>query len=188
MVLEGEDLDEYVMSELETYLEGRLERMKELYQKTASIDFSGAIDSKGSKTDPYTAEIDKYKKYTDEIARIQEKIKDLDSDISATEDYAKKNEYISQQIALLEEQQKLQHEMNEERDKEIAQNVELLRQKGFLVDYDPYTNELKIKNREHLNELKAKDTKATNELIKETEKLIKNTEALNKANQESSKT
>lgn len=186
--LEGEDLDKYVMSGLETYLEGRLERMKELYQKTASIDFSGAINSKGSKTDPYIAEIDKYKKYTDEIARIQEKIKDLDSDISATEDYVKKNEYISQQIALLEEQQKLQHEMNEERDKEIAQNVELLRQKGFLVDYDPYTNELEIKNREHLNELKAKDTKATNELIKETEKLIKNTESLNKANQESSKT
>lgn len=153
-----------------------------------SVDITGAIESKGSKTDPYTAEIDKYKKYTDEIARIQEKIKDLDSDISATEDYTKKNEYISQQIALLEEQQKLQHEMNEERDKEIAQNVELLRQKGFLVDYDPYTNELEIKNREHLNELKAKDTKATNELIKETEKLIKNTEALNKANQESSKT
>ena len=186
--LEGEDLDKYVASGLESYLEGRLERITELYQKTASIDFSGAIDSKGSKTDPYTAEIDKYKKYTDEIARIQEKIKDLDSDISATEDYAKKNEYISQQIALLEEQQKLQHEMNEERDKEIAQNVELLRQKGFLVDYDPYTNELEIKNREHLNELKAKDTKATNELIKETEKLIKNTESLNKANQESSKT
>lgn len=159
-----------------------------IYSAMPSIDFSGAIDSKGSKTDPYTAEIDKYKKYTNEIARIQEKIKDLDSDISATEDYAKKNEYISQQIALLEEQQKLQHEMNEERDKEIAQNVELLRQKGFLVDYDPYTNELEIKNREHLNELKAKDTKATNELIKETEKLIKNTEALNKANQESSKT
>lgn len=155
---------------------------------SVSIDITGAIDSNGSKTDAYTAEIDKYKKYTDEIARIQEKIKDLDYDINATEDYTKKNEYISQQIVLLEEQQKLQHEMNEERDKEIAQNVELLRQKGFLIDYDPYTNELEIKNREHLNELKAKDTKATNELIKETEKLIKNTESLNKANQESSKT
>ena len=71
----------------------------------------------------------------------------------------------------------------------IAANVGALRGLGFQVDYDASTNELYIKNLEHLNELTANSAgeyetlqEATNALRKETEDLIDTTEQLNQDN------
>lgn len=71
----------------------------------------------------------------------------------------------------------------------IASNVGALRALGFEVEYNSETNELYIKNLEHLNELTASsagkyDTlqEATNALRKETEDLIDVTEQLNDDN------
>lgn len=71
----------------------------------------------------------------------------------------------------------------------LSVNVGALRGLGFQVSYDPKTNELYIKNLEHLNELTANSAgeyetlqEATNALRKETEDLIETTEQLNQDN------
>ena len=77
----------------------------------------------------------------------------------------------------MKKEQDLQKQLNVARDEEIKANVELLKQKGFEVEYDPEGDILNIKNLELLSKLKG-------ETAKETEKLIEATKDLNKENQD----
>lgn len=138
---------------------------------------SGSKGSSGggskSAADEYQAEVDKYQKIKDQIEEIERQIKEVDSQVEDTADFDEKNKLLDKQIALMEQEQALQLQLNNARDKEIAQNVKLLRQKGFNVDYDPEKDTLVINNLEKLEKLKGDNAKKTEELIKKTKELNK---------------
>lgn len=157
-------------------------------EKEKKSGSSGGSKASEKEIEAYQAQIDKYAELKNKIEEIKNEIDNLEQDIDNEKDINKKNELIEKQIDLIEQQKNLQHELNNARDTEIQQNVELLRSKGFDVLYDPETNKLQIKNEEHLNELKAENQEATNELIKEYEKLINTTKDLNSENIDSSET
>lgn len=136
---------------------------------------SKGSSSGGSKSaaDEYQAEVDKYQKIKDQIEEIERQIKEVDSQVEDTADFDEKNKLLDKQIALMEQEQALQLQLNSARDKEIAQNVKLLRQKGFNIDYDPEKDTLVINNLEKLEKLKGDNAKKTEELIKKTKELNK---------------
>lgn len=169
---------------------------KEMYAAIADIasqpiDFSG-IDyspkspsgsgsgSKGSSStkDPYVADIDKYKELSDAVDEVETKLKHLDQVYSHTDNINERIALKEAEIKLYKEEQDALTALNSARDKEIAKNVQDLRAVGFKIEYDPKSDNLKIKNREYLNKIAQDD-------IQKTEKLIKATEELNDANKES---
>lgn len=138
----------------------------------------------GSKVDPYKAEIDALKKYTDAYEEAKAKREAIDKKYDNAKTNEERLELAYERIKAMEEEQKAIEALNEARDKEIAKNVEKLRNQKFDVTYDPYSDKLQINNLEHLNELKGKDQEKTNELIKEYENIIKSTEDMAKANRD----
>lgn len=134
---------------------------------------SGGSSGSKSAADEYKAEVDKYQKIKDQIEEIERQIKEVDNQIEDTADFDEKNKLLDKQIALMEQEQALQLQLNNARDKEIAQNVKLLRQKGFNIDYDPEKDTLVINNLEKLEKLKGDNAKKTEELIKKTKELNK---------------
>lgn len=82
------------------------------------------------------------------------------------------------EIKLYQEQKEALDALNNARDAEVAYYVDLLRAKGFDVAYDPKSDNLQIKNKEHLNDL-------SQSIIKDYEEYIKTAEDLNDANKES---
>lgn len=154
------------------------------------VDYKGYTPKKSSssssKTEKYTAEIDAYAKLKAELDKIQSDISANQKKYDNTDSEREKIALLQQRITLTQKEQSALHNLNNARDKEIGNNVELLKQKGFLVSYNPDSNELEISNLEHLNELKGKDQEATNDLIKEYEDLINTTQSLNEENRDSS--
>ena len=138
----------------------------------------------GSKVEPYKAEIDALKKYTEAYEEAKAKRDAIDKKYDNAKTNEEKLELANERIKAMEEEQKAIEALNEARDKEIAKNVEKLRSQKFDVIYDPYSDKLQINNLEHLNELKGKDQEKTNELIKEYEDIIKSTEDMAKANKD----
>lgn len=138
----------------------------------------------GSKVEPYKAEIDALKKYTEAYEEAKAKRDAIDKKYDNAKTNEEKLELANERIKAMEEEQKAIEALNEARDKEIAKNVEKLRSQKFDVTYDPYSDKLQINNLEHLNELKGKDQEKTNELIKEYEDIIKSTEDMAKANKD----
>ena len=138
----------------------------------------------GSKVEPYKAEIDALKKYTEAYEEAKAKRDAIDKKYDNAKTNEEKLELANERIKAMEEEQKAIEALNEARDKEIAKNVEKLRSQKFDVTYDPYSDKLQINNLEHLNEIKGKDQEKTNELIKEYENIIKSTEDMAKANKD----
>lgn len=100
-----------------------------------------------------------------------------------------------QLISTYQDEQDALHDLNEQRDAYIQSQVDVLRQRGFNVEYDPTNNKFFVENLEHLNDLVASskgsyDTlqEATNAYRKENEDLIEDLESLNDANAENSET
>lgn len=141
---------------------------------------SGSKGSGGgsSSKDPYVADIDKYKDLTDAVDEVESKIKQLNQVYDHTDSLAGQIALKDKLIGLYKEEQDALTALNNARDKEISQKVKELRSVGFKIEYDPKTDKLQIKNREHLNSL-SQDT------IQKYEKILKATEDLNDANKES---
>lgn len=141
---------------------------------------SGSSGSGGSSSakEKYVAEIDKYKNLSEAVEDVQTKIEHLNDVYDHTDDIDEQIALKDKLIGLYQEEKNALSALNNARDKEIADNIQKLRDANFQVDYDPKSDRLKIHNLEHLNEL-SQDT------IKDYEDLIKKTEELNDANKDS---
>ena len=146
------------------------------------VTTSGGGSSKEEKD--YEATIDKYEKKTKAIEELEREISNLNNEVSDTESLLEKNDLLEKTNKLLEQEKELQLDLNNARDKEIAQNVQQLKSIGFDIEYDPEQDKLLINNKEHINDLTATGDKTTSEYRKEIEGLIKDTESLNDSNQD----
>lgn len=144
----------------------------------------GGGGGSSSKEEDYEATIDKYEKKTKAIEELEREISNLNNEVSDTESLLEKNELLEKTNKLLEQEKELQLDLNNARDKEIAQNVQQLKSIGFDIEYDPEQDKLLINNKEHINDLTATGDKTTSEYRKEIEGLIKDTESLNDSNQD----
>lgn len=146
----------------------------------------GGGGGSGSDTEEYIVELDKLKKAMQALADVQQEIEKNDTELDAAETSQEKYDLLGKKIELYDKERVALHNLADARRAVIKTNVEELRSKGFKVDYDPKNHKLEIKNEEHINQLKGKDTETTNELRKEMEKLISTTEDLNDANKDTS--
>ena len=167
---------------------------------------SGSSSAK-KETDKYIAEIDRFREAVKRLEDTQEEAAALEGRLGREEDLRRQIELQSKLIDVYGKEQGALHDLNEERRKAIAEGVDKLTKLGFEVEYDQKSNELFIKNLEHLNELATTDltkyetmadmstnivgkysnaTDATNGLIKDTEGIIENITEFNEANKEGS--
>ena len=137
----------------------------------------------------YIAAIDKYYAALKRLEEVQQRRNSLEKKLEHTEDLSEKIFLSSGLIDVYKEEIEAEKNLMAAKQATIQANVGALRGLGFQVSYDPTTNELFIKNLEHINELTAKsageyDTlqEATNALRQETEDLIDTTEQLNDDN------
>lgn len=137
----------------------------------------------------YIADIDAYYEAEKRLQAAQERANSLAKKLKYAEDPAEKIKLSSDLIDAYKEEMAAEKDLMELKKSTIASNVAALRALGFEVEYNSETNELYIKNLEHLNELTASsagkyDTlqEATNALRKETEGMIDVTEQLNNDN------
>lgn len=163
---------DYVVSQLQSKISA--------VKPTVNIDPSSTTKDSGSSKDPYVAEVDKYKTLKDAVAEVEEQIESLDQQYEHTDNVEKQISLKNQIIALYQKEQDALTALNNARDKEIASNVADLRSKGFQIDYNPETDRLNIKNREHINDL-------DQSIIEKYDDMIKATDELNDANKESAK-
>ena len=144
---------------------------------------------KAKLVEEYIAAIDEYYEALKVLEEVQKRRASLEKKLSHTEDLSEKIFLSSGLIDIYGEEMQAERNLMSAKQATIAANAGALRGLGFEVSYDPATNELYIKNLEHLNDLTAKsageyDTlqEATNALRKETEELIDTTEQLNQDN------
>lgn len=138
---------------------------------------SGSGGGSGSSKDPHVVEIDKYKELTDAVENYERELDNLANVQDHTDDIDERIGLKQVEIKLYQRQKDALDALNKARDKEIAQNVELLRKQGFNVDYDPTSDNLLIHNREHINDL-------NQDIIETYEDLIEQTDDLNDANKD----
>ena len=137
----------------------------------------------------YIAAIDEYYMALKRLEEVQKRRVSLEKKLEHTEDLSEKIFLSSGLIDVYKEEAEAERNLMAAKQATISANVGALRGLGFQVSYDPKTNELYIKNLEHLNELTANSAgeyetlqEATNALRKETEDLIETTEQLNQDN------
>lgn len=170
--------DDTTLREMKAYLA----LLKSLSVEFDSINWSPPSGSKKS-VDEYRSSIDALYESTVRLNDLQNEMSTLEAkrDQLDTEDYRKKIAYSQEIIRLRGEENKILHEQNEIRRREIQDGVDRLTGLGFQIDYTPGANDLLIKNLEHINELVAPSGKIedTNELRKSAEKLAETIMDLN---------
>lgn len=146
-------------------------------------------EEKAKLVEEYIAAIDEYYMALKRLEEVQKRRVSLEKKLEHTEDLSEKIFLSSGLIDVYKEEAEAEKNLMLAKQATIAANVGALRGLGFQVDYDASTNELYIKNLEHLNELTANSVgeyetlqEATNALRKETEDLIDTTEQLNQDN------
>lgn len=160
--------------------------------------FKNGNSSEGSKdkdnsddkdVEEYIADIDAYREAVERLRKAQEKTEGLETQVDDTGDFEKKIALSKELTTAYEDEQEALRTLHNERATDISAGVAKLRGQGFVIDYDSVTNELWIRNLEHLNELTAEnkseyDTlqEATNALRQETEEYINSLTELNDSN------
>lgn len=146
-------------------------------------------EEKTKLVEEYIAAIDEYYMALKRLEEVQKRRVSLEKKLEHTEDLSEKIFLSSGLIDVYKEEAEAEKNLMAAKQATIAANVGALRGLGFDVSYDASTNELYIKNLEHLNELTANSAgeyetlqEATNALRKETEDLIDTTEQLNQDN------
>lgn len=169
-----------------------LEALKGL-DLTTIYGTTGSSSSKTSKeVEEYIADIDAYYAALKRLESAQAKVENLEQELSHTNDPAAKIKLYDQIVDAYKEEAEAERNLINKRTATIQDNIKALRNLGFEVEYNAKTNDLYIKNLDHVNELTATskgnyDTlqEATNALRKETEELINTTEDLNDSNRDS---
>lgn len=146
-------------------------------------------EEKTKLVEEYIAAIDEYYMALKRLEEVQKRRVSLEKKLEHTEDLSEKIFLSSGLIDVYKEEAEAEKNLMAAKQATISANVGALRGLGFQVSYNPETNELYIKNLEHLNELTASSAgeyetlqEATNALRKETEDLIDTTEQLNQDN------
>lgn len=162
----------------------KIEQEKKEAEKAAKEE-----EEKAKLVEEYIAAIDEYYMALKRLEEVQKRRVSLEKKLEHTEDLSEKIFLSSGLIDVYKEEADAEKNLMLAKQATIAANVGALRGLGFQVDYDASTNELYIKNLEHLNELTANSAgeyetlqEATNALRKETEDLIDTTEQLNQDN------
>lgn len=139
-------------------------------------------DSKGggssSTKDPHIVEVDAYKNLTDAVSEYDRKLEKLERTYDDTDSIQERIGLKKAEIKLYQEQKDAIDALNKARDEEISGLVNKLRGVGFQIDYDPTTENLLIKNREHINDL-------NQSIIEEYEEMVERVDELNDANKDS---
>lgn len=155
----------------------------------AAEEAKKAEEEKKKLVEEYIAAIDEYYMALKRLEEVQKRRVSLEKKLEHTEDLSEKIFLSSGLIDVYKEEAEAERNLIAAKQATISANVGALRGLGFQVSYDPKTNELYIKNLEHLNELTANSAgeyetlqEATNALRKETEDLIETTEQLNQDN------
>lgn len=155
----------------------------------AAEEAKKAEEEKKKLVEEYIAAIDEYYMALKRLEEVQKRRVSLEKKLEHTEDLSEKIFLSSGLIDVYKEEAEAERNLMAAKQATISANVGALRGLGFQVSYDPKTNDLYIKNLEHLNELTANSAgeyetlqEATNALRKETEDLIETTEQLNQDN------
>lgn len=165
------------------------ERINASARSTISFKPSGDSGSSGgsgggSSVEKYIADIDEFYEALKRVEAVEQRIATLQSRIDTSEDVDERIDLTKQLINSYKEEAAAMEDLNRQRSDGIQSAINDLEQLGFVITYNAETHELLIRNMEHLNELEAGSTEATNELRKETEELIKDLESWNDANQQ----
>lgn len=129
----------------------------------------------GSGGEPYEAQLTGYEKVEDELEIIENRLKRIREEEKNTDDIEEKIKLRQQESELLKDQQVKLHEINDLQRKDIADNIQKLRDNGFIIDYDPDAQEWIVHNREHLHDLNDELEKDMEQMIKDTDSLIDST-------------
>ncbi len=177
------------------------------YVKKAQVDLSDVnvtvpeikvevpTGSSGSKKkiDEYLATIDRFREAQEQLRRAEEKREKIESNLENSGSLEERIRLRKELIQAYKDEQAALHNLNEQRDAAIKEDVSKLTQRGFEIEYDPDNNQFWVKNLERINSLTAKskgkyDTlqEATNAYRKETEELIKTLEEWNEKNRDGS--
>lgn len=150
---------------------------------------SSTTDSAVKSVEEYKAVIDEYYAAEKKLEEIQRRRADVERQISRTDDLSQRIRLTGQLVNAYNEEIAAERELAEAKKNTIEANVSALRALGFEVEYNRQTNNLYIRNLEHLNEITAKSVgeyeslqEATNSLRQDTEELINTTEDLNSEN------
>lgn len=150
---------------------------------------SSTTDSAVKSVEEYKAVIDEYYAAEKKLEEIQRRRADVERQISRTDDLSQRIRLTGQLVNAYNEEIAAERELAEAKKNTIEANVSALRALGFEVEYNRQTNNLYIRNLEHLNEITAKSVgeyeslqDATNSLRQDTEELINTTEDLNSEN------
>ena len=177
---------------LEALKDTPFENFKNLVSNSSAIVGGKDTEEKTKIVEEYVAAIDQYYEALKRLEEVQKRRVSLEKKLEHTEDLSEKIFLSSGLIEAYREEAEAERNLMSAKQATISANVSALRSLGFQVSYNSATNELYIKNLEHLNELTAASAgeygtlqEATNALRKETEELIKTTEQLNEDNAES---
>lgn len=138
----------------------------------------GSSSSGSSSSSKHIAEVDKYKNLTDAVDEYDRKLQQLERTYDNTDSVEERIGLKKAEIKLYKEQKDAIDALNKARDEEISGLVNKLRGVGFQIDYDPKTENLLIKNREHINDL-------NQSIIEQYEEYIERVDELNDANKDS---
>lgn len=159
--------------------------LKKILKNTQNFKYKGTGTGKnkggggggggGSGGEPYEAQLTGYEKVEDELEIIENRLKRIREEEKNTDDIEEKIKLRQQESELLKEQQVKLHEINDLQRKDIADNIQKLRDNGFIIDYDPDAQEWIVHNREHLHDLNDELEKDMEQMIKDTDSLIDST-------------
>lgn len=155
----------------------------------------GPDSSASSATEKYIADIDAYYAAIKQLEAAQEFRADVERNLNAAIDPRERIQFSRDLITAYLDEAEAERNLAEQKKDTIEKNIELLREQGFIVNYNRETNRLYIENLEQLNNIEAESkghyddlTAASNALRKEYEELIDVTEELNDDNIETEKT
>lgn len=168
--------------------------LKNAFTGGSYFDFK-PTDSKKTKkeVEEYLATIDRFREAQEQLRRAEEKREKIESNLENSGSLEERIRLRKELIQAYKDEQAALHNLNEQRDAAIKEDVSKLTQRGFEIEYDPDNNQFWVKNLERINSLTAKskgkyDTlqEATNAYRKETEELIKTLEEWNEKNRDGS--
>lgn len=154
---------------------------------------SGSGSKSKKEVEEYLATIDRFREAQEQLRRAEEKREKIESSLENSGSLEERIRLRKELIQAYKDEQAALHNLNEQRDAAIKEDVSKLTQRGFEIEYDPDNNQFWVKNLERINSLTAKskgkyDTlqEATNAYRKETEELIKTLEEWNEKNRDGS--
>lgn len=176
-------IDRQVLEERMEMVNIVADQYQNLVDKISGIDisFGGKSSSKSSEkkaVEEYLADIDELYEESRKLEAVQEQMEALNRDYELSDNLEHRLDILRQINAEYENERAALLALNAARDASIAENVDKLQGKGFIVDWDASTDDLFVRNLDHINELTADTREKTNELRKEYETLIGDTTKL----------